>query len=129
MIKINFDGGCQPNPGGTASIGVVIEKDGVLIKKISAVLGEGEGMSNNVAEYVAAKKALEFLIENNLNDEPIAMCGDSQLVIQQMKGAWEIKKGMYVEIAHRTKALSGHFKQLSWSWIPSEQNVLADILS
>jgi len=108
---------------------VVIKKDGVVIKEISEIIGEGEGMSNNVAEYVAAKTALEFLIENNLDHEQIAMFGDSQLVIQQMKGTWKIKKGMYVEIAHETKALADHFKHLSWSWIPREQNALADILS
>ena len=52
MISIFFDGACEPvNPGGTASYGWVIKKDGKTILSGSGIVGSGEGMTNNVGEY------------------------------------------------------------------------------
>ena len=61
MINVNFDGSFQPAAGGRASIGVVIEKDDIVIKEISKLVDAGTEMSSNLAEYMAAKTALELL--------------------------------------------------------------------
>jgi ribonuclease HI len=42
--------------------------------------------TNNVAEYTGIIRALEWLIANNYQNESIVINGDSQLVIQQIKG-------------------------------------------
>lgn len=51
-IKAYFDGSCEPvNPGGTARFGfVVLEEEEVLYGQ-GGVIGSGDGMTNNVAEY------------------------------------------------------------------------------
>jgi ribonuclease HI len=53
MITIWFDGFCDGNPCGKGGIGVLIEKDGKELHTISEYIGEGECMTNNVAEYEA----------------------------------------------------------------------------
>jgi ribonuclease HI len=60
MITIFFDGLCRPkNPGGVATFGYVIYKDGEKVKRGCGVVGSGAGMTNNVAEYSALKRAAE----------------------------------------------------------------------
>ena len=62
MITLYFDGLCRPrNPGGVATYGYVIYKDGKKVKRGYGVVGSGTGMTNNVAEYSALKRAAEWV--------------------------------------------------------------------
>jgi hypothetical protein len=56
-VKMNdfmawFDGSCGPlNPGGTATSGAIVkDKAGTVLLKEVRLVGQGEGMSNNVAD-------------------------------------------------------------------------------
>ncbi len=128
MIEVYFDGLCEPvNPNGIASYGYVIYKDGKKIKAGCRVIGEGIGMTNNVAEYSGLLRAIEWLKENNIKDKIIVM-GDSMLVINQMKGIWRIKsetsRYFVPKIREMIKGLDIEFR-----WIPREKNSEADMLS
>ncbi len=91
MITLYFDGLCRPrNPGGVATYGYVIYKDGKKVKSGYGVVGSGAGMTNNVAEYSALKHALEWAREN-CTEDVIVIKGDSQLVIHQLNGTWQVK--------------------------------------
>ena len=73
-----FDGACEPNsPGGTASYGAVIYEDEEKVWECSEIHGQGNLMSNNVAEYAALIALLEWFIEQELFDEEIMVKGDS----------------------------------------------------
>jgi ribonuclease HI len=128
MITIYFDGLCRPkNPGGVATYGYVIYQDGKKVKSGCGVVGSGAGMTNNVAEYSALKHAVEWVSRNGMKDE-IVIKGDSQLVIHQMNGTWQIKSATskkFVPEIHRM--LEG--RKTSFVWIPREQNAEADLLS
>jgi len=128
MITIYFDGLCRPrNPGGVATYGYVIYKDGEKVKSGYGIVGSGAGMTNNVAEYSALKCAAEWVRGNCLNDE-IVIKGDSQLVIHQMNGTWQIKsKTSKRFVPEIRKLLEG--RKTSFVWIPREQNAEADQLS
>jgi ribonuclease HI len=128
MITIYFDGLCRPkNPGGVATYGYLIYKDGKNVKSGCGVVGSGAGMTNNVAEYSALKHAAEWVSRNSGDDE-IIIKGDSQLVIHQMNGTWQIKsetsKKFVLEIR---RLLEG--RKTRFIWIPREQNAEADLLS
>ncbi len=76
MIICFIDGCCEPcNPGGIASYGVVVLRDGLLIHEASRLFmpipGKEKETSNNVAEYSALRYLLKWLISQNLNNEPI----------------------------------------------------------
>lgn len=55
--------------------------------------------------------------------------GDSNLVIQQMFGNWQIKEGIYAPFAQRAKILRKEFSHMGWQWIPRRENAIADELS
>jgi len=128
MITIYFDGLCEPvNPGGVATYGYVIYQDGKVIKKGCRVIGEGNGMTNNVAEYSALKRALEWLNEESIEDE-IVIKGDSMLVINQMSGVWQIKSQTSKRFVPKIRELLKG-KKVKFVWIPREENSEADMLS
>lgn len=129
-IEIWFDGSCQPiNPGGVGRAASVIKKDGVEIKTLSRVVGSGKGMTNNVAEYHGLKDALLFLKGDGCFKEKIQVFGDSMMVIEQMSDRWKIKTGAYKAVALETKKLVAEFKDIKFSWIPREENGIADRLA
>jgi len=128
MITIYFDGLCRPkNPGGVATYGYLIYQDGKKVKTGYGVIGSGAGMTNNVAEYTALKQAAEWVSQNN-PDKEIVIKGDSQLVIRQMNGTWQVtsatSKKFVPEIRRLLEGRKTHF-----IWIPREQNIEADELS
>jgi ribonuclease HI len=128
MITIYFDGLCRPkNPGGTATYGYVIYKDGKKVKSGSGVIGSGAGMTNNVAEYSALKRAAEWVSRNGGDDE-IVIKGDSRLVIHQMNGTWQIKSETSQKFVPEIRRLL-EGRKTRYIWIPREQNAEADVLS
>jgi len=131
QIEVYFDGSCEPrNPYGTGRIGVIVKIDKMIAYKNHKTIGSGKGMSSNVAEYEALIDALEYLIQNNLQNEHIEVRGDSNLVINQMKKEWKIKNGIYKKSAIKCLSLvEKFFKDIYFEWIPRDMNWEADFLS
>lgn len=130
MIEAWFDGCCEPvNPGGTASYGVVIHRNGDFLCSEGRIVGSGQKMSNNVAEYAGFIRILELLAVIEAQENPIMVRGDSKLVINQVFGRWKIRDGLYVPLAMKAKKMAHNFPKMIGGWIPREQNGLADKLS
>jgi len=129
-IQVAFDGACEPvNPGGYGSYGVVVKQDGQTLLREAKRVGQGPSMSNNVAEYAGVVRALELLCERGLNGQPVRVTGDSQLVIQQMSGRWRIKKGLYKPMALKAQSLLAEFPNISFQWVPRDENAECDALA
>ena len=139
MIELYFDGACEPfNPGGTASYGWVLKRDGKDLKTGYGIVGMGEGMTNNVAEYTGLIKGLEEYLHLNLN-EKILIKGDSSMVINMISGKWgwsknKTKWNPHKKMPHLKKLLDealSLLKKVDYEvkWIPREQNKQADALS
>lgn len=135
MIKVYFDGACEPNPNGYMGIGcwVLDTKTKNIIYEHSACYNVGENgykyTSCNVAEYEALRNALTWLLANNHQESDILCIGDSNLVINQMSGVWKIKSGLYALSAFDTRKLVKEFSTISFEWIPRGLNEYADELS
>lgn len=132
MITIYFDGSCIPvNPGGIAGFGAVVYKDDIRYANIEGIVDAPEGLqtTNNLAEYAGFTEGLIFCMTQEWQTEKIQVYGDSNLVIQQMFGRWKMKKGVYLDWAHRAKELIREFTDLNGFWIPREKNMEADFLS
>ena len=131
-IVVYFDGACEPwNPKGIATYGFVIYRDSKKIR-------EGKGLacepfswqsSNNVAEYTAMIKALEYLIENGLTKEEVIVKGDSQLTIRQMNGVYSVNAKRIIPLYKKATELVSKFNKIKFIWIPREENEIADHLS
>lgn len=125
MLKVYIDGACEPtNPGGTASYGMVVYRDGKQVFAKGKVIGSGAAMSNNVAEYAGL---LEFLrLWQGI--EEATVYSDSQLLIKQMSGEWNAHSGLYLE-SYQAAKLKCEGKPISFIWIARELNTIADSLS
>ncbi len=135
MIECYFDGCCEPvNPGGTASYGAVVFIDSKRVWDCSELFepipGREKETSNNVAEYSGFLAILEWLLDNEMDDQPCIIYGDSKLVIEQMQGNWRMRKGFYLATAKKAKQTLERFAIMPLLvWIPRDKNDIADELS
>ena len=128
MITIYFDGLCYPkNPGGVAGYGYLVYRDSEPIWRGFGGVGEGRGMTNNVAEYEALMAAAQWLVDEGIEDR-ILIKGDSELVIKQMKGQYKVSSATSKKYVPEIKRLL-QGKDVSFSWVPREENEEADKLS
>lgn len=131
-VEVYFDGLCLPrNPGGIACYAYIIYKDGKEIRRDSGLAAEplSENASNNVAEYTALVKALEWLAENGYQFNRVEVRGDSELVVKQMAGEYRIKNKNIVPLFQRAAVLKKKFAEISITWVPREKNKDTDKLS
>ncbi|MCX6486142.1 MAG: bifunctional RNase H/acid phosphatase [Rhodoluna sp.] len=124
-LIIEADGGSRGNPGPSGSGAILIDADtGVVVTEISTFGGVA---SNNVAEYKAVIAGLTEAFRLNPKAS-ITVRMDSKLVVEQMSGNWKIKHpDMQVLGIAVQKLVAG--KNVSWAWIPREQNSRADALA
>jgi ribonuclease HI len=129
-LLVHFDGSCQPpGGGGIAGWGFVIEGPGLREEDCGlATRPYSPHSTNNVAEYVGAIRALEHLRSKGYSGDVI-MEGDSQLVIRQMNGEYEVR-AEHLKAYHDWLAqLARSFHRVEFRWIPREENTIADALS
>lgn len=131
-IKAFFDGSCIENPGGPGGWGFVVLEDEILATH-NGKLGTGLGMTNNVAEYEGLIATLKYLVENHQEDY-IEIFGDSKMVINMVNNVWG-KKNPHKKVPHLKPLLAeaielfNSLENVSFSWIPREENQLADFYS
>ncbi len=129
-IIIYCDGLCEPvNPGGTATYGFVVYRKGRKLKEGLGIIGEGSGMTNNVAEYTAAIEGLRYLKRRRLHRKKIMVKSDSQLLINQLNGSWQVRSARIRPLYEKAQRLLRNFPRISFRWIPREENDEADLLS
>lgn len=122
---IHTDGGSRGNPG-QAAIGIVIQKESSLITQFGKRLGI---TTNNVAEYLAVKEALQFMISNNMERQDIDFFLDSELVVKQLNGVYRIKDKNLQTISFDIKTLITKWgRSIRFTHVKREQNKQADKL-
>lgn len=122
-FDIYIDGASKGNPG-PAGIGVIICKDGEVLKNIAQYIGR---TTNNFAEYMALIYALqEALI---LKAENLNIKTDSQLLYRQIKNEYKIKSPNILGLYNQAMHLIPSFKQFSINYISRDANRGADRLA
>jgi ribonuclease HI len=129
-VEVHFDGACAPpKGGGVATFGFHLEGAGFLHEDHGlAVRPSSEHATNNVAEYVAAIRALEWLAKQGYPGD-VVLLGDSQLVIRQMREEYEVRAEHLRAYHERLGQLARKFRRVEFRWVPREQNGRADTLS
>lgn len=121
---MKVDGACYPNPGNMA-IGIVIYKDGELLKKISEAIGYG---TNNIAEYKALIRGLEEAKE--INPERIDAYCDSQLVVKQLNKKYKVKNKGIIPLFNRVEEIIRTIPgKVYFIWSSRDNNFMADDLA
>lgn len=123
---IQTDGGARGNPG-PAAIGIYVKDDeGNELLKKGEKIGE---TTNNVAEYLAVIKALEWFKENISKDllGNIIFYIDSSLVVNQLNGVFKIKEARLRELVLKIKILESEVGgNIFYRHVPREKNKVAD---
>ncbi|XP_075087647.1 uncharacterized protein LOC107826857 [Nicotiana tabacum] len=83
--------------------------------------------TNNTAEYEACIMGLNMAI--NLNVQELLVMGDSDLLIRQAQGDWEIRDIKLIPYRQCVEDLSKRFKSIEFRYIPKFHNELADALA
>lgn len=125
---IYTDGASRGNPG-ESSVGFVIKDgDGVIWHQEGVYLGKA---TNNFAEYMAVKLALERLIQNFSNTLPAQteLRVDSLLIASQLSGIYKIKNKSLKQIYDQIKLLETQVGPIIYKQIPRSENFLADRLA
>jgi ribonuclease HI len=125
---ITFDGGTRgANPGrGYGSFEI---KTAAGRQLLEGPIDFVSAMTNNQAEYEALVRALQKLDEimmiagHNPADTTIAVFGDSELVIKQLKGEYQVKH-MRMKILHaKCQSLTMKFRQVNYAWHSRDNSV------
>lgn len=89
-ILLSVDASIKVNPGGQAAIGAVIRFPGKAAIKLSKPV---PAKTNNEAEYDAIYEALNHVVHLKASlDRPIMIHSDSQLVVYQLTGKYQISE-------------------------------------
>ncbi len=129
-VEVHFDGSCQTIGGRrVAGYGFTVEGAGLDTEELGLAVPPGHPRAtNNVAEYVGAICALEYLSRLGFAGE-VAVIGDSELVIRQTNGEYSVRAEHLVPYADRLRQLAGTFRHAEFRWVPREENRRADELS
>ena len=124
MITAYFDGGARSNPG-PAGYGVYIVDDaGAVLAELHGSLGVA---TNNIAEYNGLIAALQWAIDNGLTS--LTVKGDSQLIIEQMRGNYKVKNEGLKPLHLKARMLVMQIGDVTFEHVRREHNKEADRLS
>lgn len=122
-LKIFFDGGSRGNPGPSAIGAVIYDDSGSRIGELSEYIGK---YTNNVAEYMALEKVLEYI--EKLEAPKLILLTDSTLVHNQIKKLWKIKDKKILDIYLKLTGRLSKYGTVDLRLIPREENREADKL-
>jgi ribonuclease H / adenosylcobalamin/alpha-ribazole phosphatase len=121
--RLFTDGGARGNPGPAAYAYVLEADDGTVL----AAHGEAIGVAtNNVAEYRALVEGLRKAAEVGVGE--LEVVSDSQLVVEQMRGAYKVKNVRLRELWEEANELADRLGTVRYTAVRREHNELADRL-
>ncbi|MGH8868962.1 MAG: bifunctional RNase H/acid phosphatase [Actinomycetes bacterium] len=123
-LVVEADGGSRGNPGPAAFGAAVRDTDtGEVLVRLAECIGTA---TNNVAEYrgLVAGLTAAYAIDP---DATVEARLDSKLVVEQMSGRWKIKHPDMRPLALAARE-AFPASRVTYTWVPREQNALADRL-
>jgi ribonuclease HI len=121
---LQFDGLAAPNPGQATAGAVLFSPEGKVVFELAEYLGI---QTNNYAEYMGLLIGLRLAKEKGIKD--IRIEGDSNLVIQQVRGLWRVKEPRLKPLFETIMKLLIDFKVESVKHVYREYNKAADALT
>jgi len=126
---ITFDGGAKNNgtsdAQGYGSYQIKTRTGREVVERLEL----GPGVTSSEAEYHALIGGLVDLLERiqahnrSAADFTLAVTGDSQLVLNQVQGAWQCKAENLRPLRDHAQQLATCFKEVEWTWKGRDHNV------
>ena len=126
-IRCYFDGACARNQfetKGDMKAAYVTDRTSVVQDVRDLDTPEGPVRSNNVAEYQALILLLKHLREvqrTRRAHPPYLVCGDSQLIIRQVRGEYRVTKP-HLKALHAEALKLAEGLDVEFQWTPRERN-------
>ena len=118
---VYVDGGSRGNPGPAAVGYYIIGPDRKVIKRGGEFIGFA---TSRVAEYYAMKEGVEQAIELGL--KRVRFVGDNLMMINQLKGIYQVKSKDLILIYNDIQNLLRNFDAVAFSHVKRGQNMEAD---
>ena len=110
--------GARPDGGGSGFAWVRLDKKEELIKRV-------DGLTNNVAEYRAVIAVLKYVSPGST----VLIQSDSQLVVQQVNGAWAVRDpNLAVHLSRVREFIEKKGLSITLRWIPRGENLAGKLL-
>jgi ribonuclease HI len=122
LLIINIDGASRGNPG-LSGIGIVIVKENWKILEHKEFIGT---KTNNQAEYIALKKAMQIAFGL---DDKITILSDSLLLVNQRTNRYKLRNKQLKDIFREISNLEKHFQTVIYKHVPRSRNRNADLLA
>ncbi len=122
-LIVHVDGGARGNPGPAAAACVITTPEGEVLDEQARLLGSA---TNNVAEYRAL--LLGVARARELGAQDVEVVGDSELIAQQVRGAYKVKNAALRELHAEAMAALRQLDHWSIETVPRERNARADAL-
>jgi ribonuclease HI len=122
-VHLYFDGASRGNPGPAAIGWVLVSGDGIVTEEGARIGRE----TNNCAEYEALIAGLEAAADYGF--EAVAIRGDSELIVRQVRGEYDVNDLDLRERRVRVRELLESFDTWSIEHVPREINSRADELA
>ena len=121
------DGSSHGNPG-PSGYGYRLDLDGKTLRLGFGPLGN---RTNNEAEYIAVKKALQeaLVLSKEPKNDKVIVETDSQLLVRHNQGKYNVQKKNLVQIMREIVELKGDFKNVVIRHIGRKNNTVADYLA
>lgn len=118
---VYVDGGSRGNPGPAAIGYYIVGQDGRVIKRGGEFIGFA---TSRVAEYYAMKEGMEQAI--GLGLKRVRFVGDNLMMINQLKGIYQVKSLDLLPIYNDVQNLLKNFDAVAFSHVKRSQNMEAD---
>ena len=123
-LRVASDGAARGNPGPAGAGAVLFDGEGHVLERLGKFLGR---QTNNVAEYQGLLLGLRRARE--LGAEELEVVADSELMIRQLSGAYQVRAPALRELHTEALTLLKAFRKVKLVHVPRAQNGEADEMS
>ncbi len=124
QLRVFSDGASRGNPGPAGAGAVLALPSGEVVERLGLFLGQ---QTNNHAEYMGALLGLRRA--RALGAEEVELVADSQLLIRQLGGRYQVKSKTLRPLYEEARALLASFARHRLTHLPREENREADEMS
>ncbi|MFY0570546.1 ribonuclease HI family protein [Archangium lansingense] len=123
-LRLFSDGAARGNPGPAGAGAVLMDAEGRVVARLGKFLGV---QTNNYAEYMGLLLGLKHA--RNLGAKELEVLADSELLIRQLQGRYQVKSPTLRPLYEEAVALLKHFPRTKLTHVPREKNKAADEMS
>jgi ribonuclease HI len=123
-LRVFSDGASRGNPGPAGAGAVLALATDEVVERLGLFLGT---QTNNHAEYMGAILGLRRA--RALGAEEVELVADSQLLIRQLAGRYQVRSPALRPLYEEARALLTGFARYSLTHVPREENTEADEMS